>query len=77
MSAPRKSWRIVSSAGVDMGVFAGATAEEALDAMARDAGCESYADACRITGRSPRDWTTSVFAFHGGAAGLLVSEVQS
>ncbi len=38
------TWQIISSAGVDLGTFAGATAAEALDALARDAGYASRAD---------------------------------
>lgn len=38
-------YRIVSDVGQDMGVYEGRNPEEALDAMARDAGYESQADA--------------------------------
>jgi len=38
------SFQIVSSAGVVFGVYQGATAAEAIDAMARDAGYASEAD---------------------------------
>lgn len=39
------SYRIESEAGVDMGIYQGETEQEALDAMARDAGYKSVADA--------------------------------
>lgn len=45
-----KVFRIVSSAGADLGIFEGATAEEALDAMARDAGYSSLAEATEVAG---------------------------
>jgi len=38
-------YRIVSSAGVELGTYEGETEREALDAMARDAGYASQADA--------------------------------
>ena len=40
-----KTFKIVSSAGVEMGTYEAATEREALDAMARDAGYASQADA--------------------------------
>lgn len=40
-----RKWKITSAAGVEMGVYEGETADEALDAMARGAGYESQADA--------------------------------
>lgn len=39
------SYQITSSAGVDLGTYEAATADEALDAMARDAGYASQAAA--------------------------------
>jgi hypothetical protein len=39
------AWQITSSAGVDLGTYEGETETDALDAMARDAGYESQADA--------------------------------
>lgn len=36
--------------GVILGEYDGATEAEALDALARDAGYESYDDACRVSG---------------------------
>lgn len=40
-----RTYLIVSSAGVDMGQYSGATPADALDAMARDAGYRDQADA--------------------------------
>jgi len=45
MNITNKTFRIVSSAGVDMGQYQGETEAEALDAMAQDAGYASQADA--------------------------------
>jgi hypothetical protein len=42
---PEHRWRIVSDAGVDMGVYSGRSRLDALDAMARDAGYASEDDA--------------------------------
>lgn len=45
---------IGSKSGSDlMGTFPGATPEEAIDAMARDAGYASHAEACKVTGEDP------------------------
>lgn len=44
------TYQIVSSAGVDFGTYTATTAEEALDAMARDAGYHSAADAAEQIG---------------------------
>lgn len=44
------SYKITSSAGVDMGVYAGSTPTEALDAMARDAGYRDQAAAAEVAG---------------------------
>lgn len=43
-------WWITSGAGVDLGTYEGATADDARDAMARDAGYRDDADACRQSG---------------------------
>lgn len=40
-----KRWRVVSRDGVIMGIYPGITSWDALDAMARDAGYRSQADA--------------------------------
>lgn len=40
-----KRFRIISSAGVDLGVYEGETEAEALDALARDAGYANQAEA--------------------------------
>lgn len=45
-----KTFRIISSAGMEMGVFEGETREEALEAMARDAGYASLAEATEVAG---------------------------
>lgn len=41
MNDAMKKFRIVSEAGLDMGVYEGTDADQACDAMARDAGYES------------------------------------
>lgn len=51
-----KTYRIISSAGVDLGTYEAGTKEEALDAMARDAGYSSQADA-EARGIAPFDGT--------------------
>jgi hypothetical protein len=38
-------WKITSEGGVTLGTYEAETAEDALDAMAREAGYESEADA--------------------------------
>lgn len=43
-------WRIISEAAVDMGIFDGETADEALDAMARDSGYKDQAHAESVVG---------------------------
>ena len=43
-------YRIVSSAGVDMGVYQGGTEADAYEAMCRDAGYESSLDAAGQAG---------------------------
>lgn len=43
-------WRIVSEAAVEMGIFDGETPDEALDAMARDAGYKDQAEAEALVG---------------------------
>jgi hypothetical protein len=45
-----KTYKIISSAGVNMGTFEGATEAEALDAMARDAGYRDSAEAAEVAG---------------------------
>jgi hypothetical protein len=44
------TYQIISSAGVDMGTFDGATEAEALAAMARDAGYRDQAEATAPVG---------------------------
>lgn len=45
-----KSYKITSSAGIEMGTYEGEMVADALDAMARDAGYASAADAAATTG---------------------------
>lgn len=45
-----KTWKIESKAGVDMGTYRGKTEQDALDAMARDAGYASQAEAEEVLG---------------------------
>lgn len=77
IAAKKLEWTITSSAGVKLGTYLGATAEEALDALARDAGYTSHADACAATGEAPDDWTSDAFTFRRGSVGLLVQQVAS
>lgn len=70
-------WQITSSEGVDMGVYEGATAKDALDAMSRDAGYRDHASACEVTGENPGSWTSDAADFERGGLGLLVAAVQS
>ena len=73
----RDRWTIESSSGAVLGAYPGATAEEALDAMARDAGYRSRADQCAATGDAPDDWTSDAGVFRRGSIGLLVRRVES
>ena len=45
-----KTFRIISSAGQDMGTYTAETPAEALDAMARDAGYASAEEAAEVAG---------------------------
>lgn len=60
-------YRITSSAGVELGIYEGETAEEALDAMARDAGYESEADSV-AQGVGAFDGTIEEIDWQGEAA---------
>lgn len=56
MDTTTQRWTIESRAsGVVLGTYAGATAEEALDALARDAGYADHAAACAATGGDGSD----------------------
>lgn len=61
-----KTFRIVSSAGVDLGTYPGETEADALDAMARDAGYRDQAHAERVT-----------CAFGGDVTEVVTEEVAS
>ena len=65
------TWKI-SSQNITLGIYEAATAQDALDAMARDAGYASHAASCAVTGADPSDWTASRRAFNGGTIALLV-----
>lgn len=43
-------WQITSGAGADLGIYEGETKEDALDAMARDAGYANNAEATKVSG---------------------------
>ena len=61
---PMKKFRIMNTiGGVDFGVYEGETSDEALDALARDAGYKSHADAMET--------------IEGYDKGLVVKEVES
>jgi hypothetical protein len=62
----------VQSSGVDLGVFEGATADEAVEAMARDAGYSSYREACAIS--DPADLDAEV---ERQRSDLIVTEANS
>lgn len=44
-----KRFSIGNKQGADLGIYEGETADDALDAMARDAGYSDYRNACSIT----------------------------
>lgn len=50
MTITIKRYQITSSAGVDMGVYEADSPEDALDAMARNAGYRDQADAAAVAG---------------------------
>ena len=72
-----KSFKIQGNAGVDFGTYEADDAQGALDAMARDAGYKSHADACEATGEQTDDWTTDRYKFLGGSVSVLVTEEAS
>lgn len=47
---------IISCAGVDIGSYAAASALDALDALAQDAGYRSWAIACELDKTNPEDY---------------------
>jgi hypothetical protein len=48
-----KTWRIENrTSGVVLGEYEGETAEDALDAMARDAGYADHAEGTEVSGKS-------------------------
>lgn len=53
-----KRWKIESAAGVEMGVYEGETEQDALDAMARDAGYQDLSHADEVTGSPFRGTVT-------------------
>ena len=84
-----KTFKIVSSAGVDLGTYEAESPQAALDAMAREAGCESHIASARAFGVEVmsiddlRDaegvegsWTTEAWRFRGGRIDLFVEEVE-
>ena len=61
-----KSWQIDQTvSGLDLGIYLGETKDEALDAMAVDAGYDSYDELCSVTGETRENDT------------LLVTEVPA
>lgn len=60
-----------------LGTYEGATAQDALDAMACDAGYADHTAQCDVTGDDEDDWTESFAAFVRGTGKLLVESVQS
>lgn len=65
-------YQIISRQGVDMGTFEAETPEDALEALAREAGYESHEAVCHLLDADPTDWTTSVSRFQEGNVSLLV-----
>ena len=43
-----KTFQIISSAGLEIGIYRAETKADALDEMARDAGYKGYTDACKV-----------------------------
>jgi hypothetical protein len=55
-----EKYRIWSGAGEFVGTYSGKTVKGALDAMARDCGYRSMADAVRIVGKSAKNMITEM-----------------
>lgn len=61
----------VITSGADLGAYEGETADEAVEAMAKDAGYKSYRDMCSIT--DPADLDEEV---ERQRSNLIVTAVQ-
>lgn len=81
------TYRITSSAGVEMGTYRAESALRALDMLALDAGYDAPARwegpggphhvACAETGAKEDDWTTDYAEFRRGSASLFVEAIDS
>ena len=70
------TYQITNSDGLEW-TFDGDTPQEALEALARDRGYETYAERCADIGDSPSDWTTDAEDFDRYNFAMLVVEVVS
>lgn len=72
-----KLWRIENTiSGAILGEYEGATAEEALDTMAREAGYRTYAECDRVAPSRPGEIRVVEVRQHGTALSFLVERAR-